>query len=210
VNRTCIVSSIRLTVVLGHGDPDFTWSYVPLGAYSVFEPLGGILCTNLPIIWHMWRKRNSQPLLPGSSAFKSPKSSGASPGSGESRRSRMARSLGLSNHDPTENDSQSRTILGEEEAGNTWVPGSPGEAEVMKDGVVVAQPRPAQFWNKVERGPSHSSGEMTEAGSSNGGIIVNSEVLMDTTEGAKKSSWAKGLKSSNGMKKTTWEVRRKS
>ncbi|KAF2744504.1 hypothetical protein M011DRAFT_378270, partial [Sporormia fimetaria CBS 119925] len=48
---TCIVSAIRLTVVLGHGDPDFTWSYVPLGAYSAFEPLGGILCTNLPIIW---------------------------------------------------------------------------------------------------------------------------------------------------------------
>jgi hypothetical protein len=122
----------------------------------------------------------------------------------------MARSLGLSNHDPTENDSQSRTILGEEEAGSTWVPGSPGEAGVIKDGVLIAQPRPAQFWNKVERGPSNTSGEMTEAGSSTGGIIVNNEVMMDTTESAKKSSWAKGFKSSNGMKKTTWEVRRKS
>ncbi|KAF2128865.1 hypothetical protein P153DRAFT_376229 [Dothidotthia symphoricarpi CBS 119687] len=56
---TCITSSIRLTVVLGHGYPDFTWSYVPLGAYSVFEPLGGILCTNIPIIWHMLRKRKA-------------------------------------------------------------------------------------------------------------------------------------------------------
>ncbi|PVH98711.1 hypothetical protein DM02DRAFT_503167, partial [Periconia macrospinosa] len=48
---TCVVSSIRLTVVLGHGNPDFTWFYVPLGAYSAFEPLGGLLCANLPIIF---------------------------------------------------------------------------------------------------------------------------------------------------------------
>jgi hypothetical protein len=81
----------------------------------------------------------------------------------------------------------------------------------MKDGFVIAQPGPSQFWNKVERGPSNSSGEMTEAGSSNAAIRADSEATVDSRDGAKRSkSWAKGLKGSDGMKKTTWEVRRKS
>jgi hypothetical protein len=123
----------------------------------------------------------------------------------------MARSFGLSKNDPTENDSQSRTILGEEEAGTMWGPGSPGEAEMMKDGLVIAQPRPSQFWNKVERGPSNSSDEMTVAGSSNPVIRADSEATIDSRDGTKTSkSWAKGLKGPDGMKKTTWEVRRKS
>ncbi|KAF2471424.1 uncharacterized protein BDR25DRAFT_286022 [Lindgomyces ingoldianus] len=207
---TCIVSSIRLTVVLGHTNPDFTWYYVPLGAYSAFEPLGGILCTNLPIIWHMWRKR--RPLLPGSSAFKSHPSTTATPGSSGSRRSRFARglqSLGLSTVSEAGTDSQSRTILGTEEDGeNRWMavanPQS-SEADLNKEGtnVTVTQPRPAQFWNKVERGRAPQP-EMEVAGSASGGIKAEREVLQDS----KRQSW-RGPKSPQGLKKNVWEVRKK-
>ncbi|KAF2710839.1 hypothetical protein K504DRAFT_500782 [Pleomassaria siparia CBS 279.74] len=206
---TCIVSSVRLTVVLGHGDPDFTWSYVPLGAYSVFEPLGGILCTNLPIIWHMWRKR--RPILPGSSTFTSlPKPSTPTPGSGlgKSRRSRMARSLGLSGIDATGTDSQSRTILGkgeEEQEENRWAPTAPmDDIEALKGGRSLV---PTQFWNKVERGHSNTSNEMTEASSSSGAIRIGSEVTVENAE--KTNGLAKGRRSGSGMKKTTWQVRKK-
>lgn len=106
-HSTCVVSSIRLTVVLGHGNPDFTWYYVPLGAYSVFEPLGGILCTNLPIIWHIFRKRNRKSSLPTSSKRMS---SSQTPTIGSSsRRSRLALALGLSTHDRTQNGSRLQT-----------------------------------------------------------------------------------------------------
>lgn len=105
---TCVVSSIRLTIILGRGSPDFTWYYVPLGAYSVFEPLGGILCTNLPIIWHMFRKRRAY--LQGLSAIKSPANSNTTPTIG-SRRSRFAIRLGITSHDPTQSDSGNRTML---------------------------------------------------------------------------------------------------
>lgn len=215
LNRTCIVSAIRLTVVLGHGDPDFTWSYVPLGAYSAFEPLGGILCTNLPIIWHMWRKQ--RPLLPGSSAFKSPPSSTATPGSGESRRSRFARSIGLTTHDTTGTDSQSRTILDNEEDENRWMPVPPSassDPNLSKESATVySTPRPAQFWSKVERSTSRTQ-EMSEAGSSrNNAIRVDREVQMEESEGQppKRQSWGKPLggKSTQGMKKNVWEVRKK-
>lgn len=69
-NRTCIISSVRLSVVVAQGSPDFMCKYtshptqlspndtncaagdgIPLGAMSVFEPLGGILSANLPIIY---------------------------------------------------------------------------------------------------------------------------------------------------------------
>lgn len=189
LNRTCIVSSIRLTVVLGHGYSDFTWSYVPLGAYSAFEPLGGILCTNLPIIWHMWRKR--RPLLPGSSAFKSQHTSTATPGSGASRRSRLARSLGLSNADPTGNDSQARTMLGSVEEGHgTWAPDMQHSP---------SQPARAKFFGKVERAQAQSH-EVRESGS-------------DSAEAApKRQSWngtSRNGPKSPGLKKNVWEVRRK-
>ncbi|KAF3034920.1 hypothetical protein E8E12_006229 [Didymella heteroderae] len=106
---TCVVSSLRLTVVLGHGSPNFTWYYVPLGAYSVFEPLGGILCTNLPIIWHMIRKRRAEKLPHYNSASKAT-SSGATPTIGSSsRRSRLAIALGLTTHDRTQNGSRVQT-----------------------------------------------------------------------------------------------------
>ncbi|KAF2006254.1 hypothetical protein P154DRAFT_255849 [Amniculicola lignicola CBS 123094] len=215
---TCVVSSIRLTVVLGHVSPDFTWSYVPLGAYAAFEPLGGILCTNLPIIWHMWRKR--RPLLPGSSAFKSaPVSSTATPGSGGSgsRRSRIARrfesTLGISTHDnETGTDSQSRTILGNEEEENRWMPlpNSPGGESERKDGAtVVAQPRPAQFWNKVERGHTQSPDIQEGGNAANGQIRVDREVQMSEEQRDHRQSWGRGLRGPQGMKKNVWEVRKK-
>ncbi|KAL4905500.1 hypothetical protein BDW74DRAFT_167725 [Aspergillus multicolor] len=56
---TCIVSAVRLSVVVSQGSNDFTCRpqitsasiarRVPLGILSVWEPLGGILCANLPI-----------------------------------------------------------------------------------------------------------------------------------------------------------------
>ncbi|KAL4797004.1 hypothetical protein BDV19DRAFT_377751 [Aspergillus venezuelensis] len=46
---TCTVSAARLSVVVSQGSDDFTWASVPLGILSVWEPLGGILCANLPI-----------------------------------------------------------------------------------------------------------------------------------------------------------------
>ncbi|KAL4739345.1 hypothetical protein BDV11DRAFT_170142 [Aspergillus similis] len=46
---TCSVSAARLSVVVSQGSADFTWAGVPLGILSVWEPLGGILCANLPI-----------------------------------------------------------------------------------------------------------------------------------------------------------------
>jgi hypothetical protein len=54
---TCIISAIRLTIIFGRKNPDFTWYYVSLGAFSAFEPLGALLCTNVPIILHMVRKK---------------------------------------------------------------------------------------------------------------------------------------------------------
>lgn len=216
-DRTCVISGFRLTVVLGHGDPDFTWYYVPLGAFSAFEPLGGILCTNLPIIWHMWRKRN--PILPGSSAFKSHHTSTATPGSGKSRRERFARSLGLSTHDPTGNDSQSRTILGnDDDLDDGWArapaPASSGPDQAKESSTVVVTPRPTQFWNTVERTSSHPR-EMSEAGSSrSGGIHVDTEVRQESSgdQPPKRQSWGKAPsvpKSGQGVKKTVWEVRKK-
>ncbi|KAL2811857.1 hypothetical protein BJX63DRAFT_443827 [Aspergillus granulosus] len=49
---TCAVSAARLSVVVSQGSSDFTWAGVPLGILSVWEPLGGILCANLPISYH--------------------------------------------------------------------------------------------------------------------------------------------------------------
>lgn len=187
LHSTCIVSAIRLTVVLGHGYADFTWSYVPLGAYSAFEPLGGILCTNLPIIWHMWRKRRKvEPLLPGSSLFKTKRSSTATPSSRESRRSRLARSLGVSNADQTGSDSQARTILDTEEGQSTFEEPYP------------SVPDRATHFGKVER---IQTKEMAEAGD---GAKPHSE-----RAGIASDNGSSHTQRNINLKKTVWEVRRK-
>jgi hypothetical protein len=192
-NRTCVVSSIRLTVVLGRGNPDFTWYYVPLGAYSAFEPLGGILCTNLPIIWHMYRKhRKNVGLLPGSSAFKSSDpSSNATIGS---RRTRIARSLGLSNAEQTGTDSQARTIFGDEEEGqggyNPDMHESPTQREREK------------FFGKVEKVATLTEEEE-----------VDNDMAGGSEAAPRRKSWnappRAGPKNSQGLRKNVWEVRRK-
>ncbi|KAJ4362601.1 hypothetical protein N0V95_001406 [Ascochyta clinopodiicola] len=140
---TCVVSSLRLTVVLGHGNPNFTWYYVPLGAYSVFEPLGGILCTNIPIIWHMLRKRRSN-LPQHNTASKVSSSEGRPPTIGTtSRRNRLALALGLTSHDPTPNNSCIQTDLGN--AATTH-----GDWEPLESMEHIAKPDP-KIWTTIER-----------------------------------------------------------
>ena len=98
------------------------------------------MCTNLPIVWHMWRKhRKAQSLLPGSSLFKSKQSSAMTPSSHASRRSRFARSLGLSNADHSTTDSQTRTILAAEEGQSTYAESH------------LTHPDRALYFGKVER-----------------------------------------------------------
>ncbi|ORY18051.1 hypothetical protein BCR34DRAFT_596619 [Clohesyomyces aquaticus] len=192
---TCIVSSVRLTVVLGHANPDFTWYYVPLGAYSAFEPLGGILCTNLPIIWHMWRK--SRPLLPGSSAF----ASTSTPNPTSTRRSRIARNFQsmLSTNNQTGTDSQSRTILGNEgEDDIKWI----GAAREL----TTTPPQPVRFWS---RDTPHGQ-EMEEPGTAGGVLKIDTEVVQESSN---RPSMGPGKRMngprSPGMKRNIVEVRKR-
>jgi hypothetical protein len=149
--RTCIVSSIRLTVVLGRGSPDFTWYYVPLGAYSVFEPLGGILCTNIPIIWHMLRKRRAMN-RPIDSFPKTNESSTHTIGPG-SRRSRFINALGLSTTSRTQNDS---AVLTEVDVADN------GAANFHRLDSIESQKPDPNIWTTVERLDSGSGAGSSE------------------------------------------------
>ncbi|KAH5377370.1 hypothetical protein HBI81_036470 [Parastagonospora nodorum] len=142
---TCIVSSIRLTVVLGRGSPDFTWYYVPLGAYSVFEPLGGILCTNIPIIWHMLRKHRAMNRTM-ENLQKTHDSSTRTIGSG-SRRSRIINALGITTHDRTQNDS----------VGGTVVEGGDRAADFHRLESMESQKPDPNIWTTVQRLDSGSA-----------------------------------------------------
>ena len=151
----------------------------------------------------MWRKR--RPILP--TVVKSHGSSTASPASAESRRSRFARSLGLSTYDQTGTDSQSRTILGpDEDSGQGWR-SAPASVLTDKEGITttIAQPRPSQHWDKVERTTTLSThGEMEETGSAAMGRVrsageASAQSVNQTTSEAQKA----------GMKKNVWEVRKK-
>ncbi|KAK9619045.1 hypothetical protein V6Z94_006064 [Aspergillus fumigatus] len=67
LRRTCAISAARLSVVVAQGSSDFTWDGVPLGILSAWEPLGGIFCANLPVIYRavvtmLW---NLKRLAPG-------------------------------------------------------------------------------------------------------------------------------------------------
>ncbi|KAI1135058.1 hypothetical protein F5Y05DRAFT_190816 [Hypoxylon sp. FL0543] len=48
---TCAISAARLSVIVSVGSNDITWREVPLGILSAWEPCGGILCANLPLIY---------------------------------------------------------------------------------------------------------------------------------------------------------------
>jgi|TARA_R110002003_G_scaffold214_17_gene16127 hypothetical protein len=137
-----------LTVVLGRGSADFTWYYVPLGAYSVFEPLGGILCTNLPIIWHMLRKRRA--LNRDNDGFiKTHQSSTPTIGS-DSRLDRIMRGLGITTMDRTQNDSAARTVMDGAEA--------PGTGDFHRLESMESQKPDPTIWTTVERLDTDGSG----------------------------------------------------
>ncbi|KAH7018858.1 hypothetical protein EDB80DRAFT_869534 [Ilyonectria destructans] len=48
---TCAISAARLTFIVGVGAEDFTWTMASLGIMSAWEPCGGILCANLPMVY---------------------------------------------------------------------------------------------------------------------------------------------------------------
>ncbi|PHH65380.1 hypothetical protein CDD81_2484 [Ophiocordyceps australis] len=48
---TCAISAARLSFVFGVGSKDMTWWVASLGILSAWEPCGGILCANLPVIY---------------------------------------------------------------------------------------------------------------------------------------------------------------
>ncbi|KAH9883508.1 hypothetical protein F4778DRAFT_801874 [Xylariomycetidae sp. FL2044] len=56
---TCAISAARLSVIVSVGSDDITWNEVPLGILSAWEPCGGILCANLPLVYQVviraWR-----------------------------------------------------------------------------------------------------------------------------------------------------------
>jgi len=135
------------------------------------------------------RRRNSS-LLPGLSGFKSSDpSSSATIGS---RRIRIARSLGLSNAVETGTDSQARTILGNEEEGQSgWRP------EMQES---PAQAERAKFFGKVEKLKTDAVEVVNEAGES-------------SDSAPQRKSWSgpsRGTpKNPQGMRKNVWEVRKK-
>ncbi|KAI0173307.1 hypothetical protein GGR52DRAFT_380592 [Hypoxylon sp. FL1284] len=57
---TCALSAARLSVVFSVGSDDITWSEVPLGILSAWEPCGGILCANLPLVYRVMAKGITQ------------------------------------------------------------------------------------------------------------------------------------------------------
>ncbi|KAH7029352.1 uncharacterized protein B0I36DRAFT_423020 [Microdochium trichocladiopsis] len=48
---TCAISAVRLKYVFSAGTRDFTWEMTGLGILSAWEPCGGILCANLPVVY---------------------------------------------------------------------------------------------------------------------------------------------------------------
>jgi hypothetical protein len=162
-----VVSSIRLTIILGRSSPDFTWYYVPLGAYSVFEPLGGILCTNLPIIWHMLRKRRAANRIDSGTTKTHTSNDTPTIGSGR-RHSRLMLALGITTTNKSHNDSSARTITEGE--------GGPGADFHRLESLESQKPDP-NIWTTVEK----LNTDGTEPSSS------NEEVQLKP--GMKKTTW---------------------
>lgn len=146
---TCVISSIRLTIILGRRNPDFTWFYVPLAAYSILEPLGGILCTNLPIICHMIRKHRAR--LTSLSDPRTRDHSNTNPTIG-SRRQRFAIALGLSTPDQTRNDSANATGR---------APESPATGEWHRLDDLETQKSDSNIWSTAKKIDSAVSEEGT-------------------------------------------------
>ncbi|ETS87820.1 hypothetical protein PFICI_01648 [Pestalotiopsis fici W106-1] len=49
----CSISAARLRFVFANASTDITWDAVPMGILSAWEPCGGILCANLPMVYGM-------------------------------------------------------------------------------------------------------------------------------------------------------------
>ncbi|KAF2729275.1 hypothetical protein EJ04DRAFT_580751 [Polyplosphaeria fusca] len=54
---TCVVTILRTVRIFRIQSADFTWDNVPLSAYYVFEPVGGLLCINIPLVARAVRRK---------------------------------------------------------------------------------------------------------------------------------------------------------
>jgi hypothetical protein len=84
---TCGISAARLEYVVAQGSTDFTWDGVSLGAFSALEPMGAILCANLPIVYQLFKHHVSKwkSSISGLSKLSSKFSTNPSSASGNSR-----------------------------------------------------------------------------------------------------------------------------
>lgn len=53
---TCVLTILRVLAIF-HESADFTWGNIPIAAYYVFEPVGGLFCINIPFIARAIRKK---------------------------------------------------------------------------------------------------------------------------------------------------------
>ncbi|KAF2119214.1 hypothetical protein BDV96DRAFT_642252 [Lophiotrema nucula] len=54
---TCVVTILRMSRIFKIQSTDFTWENVPISAFYVFEPVGGLLCINIPFVARAIRRR---------------------------------------------------------------------------------------------------------------------------------------------------------
>ncbi|KAI1503837.1 hypothetical protein F5X99DRAFT_373588 [Biscogniauxia marginata] len=72
---TCAISAARLSFVVSVASDDITWWEVPLGILSAWEPCGGILCANLPVVYRYFVEK-FKGIKASTVGFSQPKSPG--------------------------------------------------------------------------------------------------------------------------------------
>jgi hypothetical protein len=152
---TCALTIIRVLAIF-RSSADFTWDNIPIAAYYVFEPVGGLLCINIPFITRaILRKMRS-----GSSyGSKNSRSYVKSIDPEQNRQQRQSRWLrGIDNIQLTNMSSRRQSMIGGVDVQQRpWIPITKSSSNIDRtppaatglNEVVISKPEESFHWDEV-------------------------------------------------------------
>jgi hypothetical protein len=152
---TCALTVIRVLAIF-RSSADFTWDNIPIAAYYVFEPVGGLLCINIPFITRaILRKMKSESSYGSKNSHSYIKSTDPE----QNRQRRQSRWLrGIDSIQLTNMSSRRQSMIGGVDVQQRpWIPitkssshidPTPPTATALNE-VVISKPEESFHWDEV-------------------------------------------------------------
>ena len=179
--------TVLRVLAIFHGSADFTWGNIPTAAYYVFEPVGGLLCINIPFIARAIRKSIKAKETNLESECSLPYEESAD--RERKRQRRQSRWLrGIDSIQLTGMSSRRRSMIGGVDVQQRpWIPITPNSSQLDLtppnatgiNEVVISKPEGSFYWDEILVGSRSTKSDLR---SNHNRILVEEAVAINRTK----------------------------